>query len=118
VQQDAKRRNLDLRLVSFSIDPDNDTPPVLAKYASEYGADTTTWSFLTGDVKSVRATAEQGFKIAAQGSADPSKADFGITHGTQLVLVDGALRIRGYYSTSEDEPLRRIVDDAAKLAGR
>lgn len=115
VQLDAKSRGVQLRLVSFSVDPDNDTPEVLRRYAKEYGADTSTWSFVTGDAATIRRTAEQGFKIAAEGTADPSKADFGIMHGTQLVLVDRAQNIRGYYATNDDLALRRIVDDAARL---
>jgi protein SCO1 len=115
VQLDAKRRGVPLRLVSFSVDPDNDTPEVLKRYAAEYGADTSTWSFVTGDDATIRKTAEQGFKIAAEGKADPSKADFGIMHGTQLVLVDVKGKIRGYYATNDEQALRRIVDDAGRL---
>jgi protein SCO1/2 len=118
VQLDAKSRGVPLRLVSFSVDPDNDTPDVLRRYAADYGADTSTWSFVTGDARAIRKTAEQGFKVAAEGTADPSKADFGIMHGTQMVLVDRAGKIRGYYATNDDEALRRIVDDAARLASR
>ena len=116
VQLDAKHRGVPLRLASFSVDPDNDTPEVLRHYAAEYGADTSTWTFVTGDAAALRKTAEQGFKIAAEGTADPSKADFGIMHGTQLVLVDDAGKIRGYYATNDEQALRQIVTDAATLS--
>ncbi|HVU05039.1 MAG TPA: SCO family protein [Polyangiaceae bacterium] len=118
VQLDAKKRNLALRLVSFSIDPDNDTPEVLSKYAKEYDADTSTWTFATGNLADVQKTAEHGFKIAVEGTADPSKAGFGINHGTQLVLVDPELEIRGYYSTSDPAALTKVVEDAGTLAAR
>jgi protein SCO1/2 len=115
-QLDAARRGVPLHLVSFSVDPDNDTPDVLRRFAEQYGADLASWSFLTGDAALVKATAEKGFKIAAEGTADPGKADFGIAHGTQLVLVDGAQKIRGYYSTSEEGALGALVTDAARLS--
>jgi len=115
VQLDAAKKDVPLRLVSFSIDPDNDTPSVLREYAAQYGADLGSWSFATGDAKGIQATAEQGFKIAAEGKADPSKPDFGLSHGTQLVLVDPAEKIRGYYSTSDDKALSDLVTDAARL---
>lgn len=118
VQMDAKNRGVPLRLASFSVDPDNDTPEVLLRYASEYGADTSTWTFVTGDVGAIRKTAEQGFKVAAEGTADPAKADFGIMHGTQLVLVDQAGEIRGYYATNDEQALRKIVTDAATLTSK
>jgi protein SCO1/2 len=114
-QEEAKTRGVDLRLVSISIDPDNDTPEVLRRYAAQFGADLSTWSFVTGDAKTVQATAEQGFKIAVEGSADPSRPDFGLTHGTQLVLVDRGGKIRGYYATSEEQPMKDLLDDAARL---
>jgi protein SCO1 len=37
-----------IRLVSITIDPEHDTPAVLAEYAARYGA-TKGWSFLTGN---------------------------------------------------------------------
>lgn len=116
VQVDAKEAKVDLRLVSFSVDPDNDTPEVLRRYATEYGADLGTWSFLTGDSQAVKETAEKGFKIAVDRSPDPSKGDLGITHGTQLVLVDPNLRIRGYYTTADEQARKNLVDDARGLA--
>jgi protein SCO1/2 len=116
VQLDAAKKSVPLRLVSFSIDPDNDTPPVLRQYAAQYGADLGSWSFVTGDSAGVKTTAEQGFKIAAEGVADPTKPDFGLSHGTQLVLVDPAEKIRGYYSTSDDHALADLVTDAARLS--
>lgn len=116
IQVQAKEQQVDLRLVSFSVDPDNDTPEVLRRYATEYGADLATWSFVTGDSAAVRATAEKGLKIAVEGTPDPSKVDFGITHGTQLVLVDPELRIRGYYTTSDDQARKKLVSDAHGLA--
>lgn len=115
VQLDAAKRGVQLELVSFSIDPDNDTPEVLRKYAARYEADLATWTFVTGDAKGVKDTAERGFRIAAEGNADPSKPDFGINHGTQLVLVDRDQKIRGYYSSGEAEALGRLVTDAAGL---
>jgi len=116
LQVQAKEGHVDLRLVSFSVDPDNDSPEVLRRYATEYGADLATWSFVTGDVQAVRETAEKGLKIAVEGTADPSKADFGITHGTQLVLVDPDMKIRGYYTTADEQARRNLVNDARGLA--
>jgi protein SCO1/2 len=40
-------------LLSVTVDPDYDTPPVLAAYAKRWNADPRTWRFLTGDVSGV-----------------------------------------------------------------
>jgi protein SCO1/2 len=116
VQDAAKARGVQLDLVSFSVDPDNDKPEVLLRYAVEHGADLSTWSFLTGDFSAMRKTSEDGFKLAVAGGADPGRDHFGITHGSHLVLVDPTLSIRGYYRSSEAEALTRLVDDAARLS--
>ena len=39
----------DVRLVSLTVDPRTDTPPVLAKFANSFHADSHRWLFLTGD---------------------------------------------------------------------
>lgn len=102
-------------LVSFSVDPDNDTPPVLLAYAKQYGADLRTWSFLTGDLDTVKRTVVDGFKLALDGKADPGAENGGIIHGSHLVLVDRQLTIRGYYRTDDEDDMKQVLEDAARL---
>ena len=116
LQQAAAKAGVKLQLVSFSVDPDNDTPPVLEAYAVQHGADLASWRFLTGDLEVVRKTSEQGFKLALDGKATPGAEHFGLFHGSHLVLVDQAGQIRGYYRTSEDEQMTQLLNDAATLA--
>jgi protein SCO1/2 len=115
LQQSAASARVALELVSFSVDPDHDTPEVLRVYAQKYGADLGSWRFLTGDMEVVRRTSEQGFKLALDGKATPGAEHFGLFHGSHLVLVDGAGKIRGYYRTSEDEQMKQLLDDAKSL---
>lgn len=115
VQDRAKEQALDLQLVSFSVDPEHDTPEVLTSYAAEYGADLRSWTFLTGDYETIARTAEQGFKMGLSGRADPTAEHMGITHGSHLVLVDRQGVIRGYYRTKEDAELERLLTDAKRL---
>ena len=116
LQAEAKAREVPLRLVSISVDPENDTPEVLAEYAKKNGADTASWSFLTGDYDVVKKTSVDGFKMALEGKADPNADDFGILHGSHLVLVDRELRIRGYYRSKDDAEMARLIEDAARLS--
>ncbi len=102
-------------LVSFSVDPDNDTPPVLLEYAQRYSADLRTWSFLTGDLEVVKRTVVDGFKLALDGKADPGAENGGIIHGSHLVLVDRTLTIRGYYRTDDEDDMKRVLEDAGRL---
>ena len=115
IQDQAKARGIDVRLVSISVDPENDTPQVLRAYADKHGADPASWSFLTGDPTVIKRTSEQGFKSALEGKADANAADFGILHGSHLILVDRDLKIRGYYRTSDDSETTKLLEDAARL---
>lgn len=112
-----RARNLEpaLHLVSFSVDPEHDTPERLAEYARAHRASPRMWSFLTGPADAVRDTVERGLRVTmARDPDDPSPA--GITHGSHLVLVDGAARIRGYYDPDTPGDMDRVVRDAALLA--
>jgi protein SCO1/2 len=116
LQEQAGKDGVKLELVSFSVDPENDTPEVLSAYAKQYGANLETWRFLTGDLEVVRKTSEQGFKLALDGKPTPGADHLGLFHGSHLVLVDRTGTIRGYYRTSEDSQMTQILKDAALLA--
>ncbi len=60
----------DLRLVSITVDPEQDVPQVLAEYAAGFGADRDRWLFLTGEKKALYALAQEGFRLSAVDPAD------------------------------------------------
>ena len=102
-----------VHLVSFSVDPERDTPDVLARYAVRYGASPTKWSFLTGDLSSVEDAVVNGFKMTMDRQEGSSVFD--ITHGQRFVLVDPDMKIRGFYET--DKPgLDRLMKDVGLLS--
>jgi protein SCO1/2 len=86
-------------LLSISVDPDKDTPKVLAAYAKGLGVNDPRWNFLTGKKAAIKALVEGGFRLSAQPSElvadERGRPD--ILHSSKLVLVDGQGRIRGYY---------------------
>jgi len=57
----------DLELVSFSIDPERDTPRVLLRYAARFKADAKRWLFLTGGKKEIARLVED----SQQADKDP-----------------------------------------------
>jgi protein SCO1 len=86
-------------MVSFTVDPDFDQPPVLAHYAQRFGADTNRWWFLTGTKHQLYDAIVKGLKLVAT-STEPTNhvanVDMSL-HSTMLVVIDGYGRIRGYY---------------------
>jgi len=98
-----------VKLVSFTVDPKNDTPAVLAAYATRYRAEPGRWFFLTGEQASLETLCRNGFKL---GDVDGS-----LTHSTRFVLVDRHSRVRGFYSTSEDGAVPKLLHDIRTLSG-
>jgi len=104
---------MEVRLVSFSVDPENDTPKVLTEYARRYNADPNRWLFLTGKKAELFKLVREGFKLALDDTSGTEKEP--ITHSSRFVLIDKQGQIRGYYSMEEDDELTRIVRDAKSL---
>ncbi len=101
-------------LVSITVDPEYDTPPVLADYAKLWGADTSNWHFLTGPPEIVLQTVREGFKVTA--SREGSGTDMpDILHSTNFLLVDQEGRIRRIGHLDEEDLEPSLVADAAKL---
>jgi protein SCO1/2 len=105
-----------VHLVSFSVDPEHDKPPVLAAFASRYRADPARWKFLTGPPAAVRSAVEEGFRIAVDRGVELADGTPNIVHGTHFVLLDRQLRIRGYYDSDDTGRLDQLVADAEVLA--
>jgi protein SCO1/2 len=109
-------RDLDgVRLVSFTVDPERDTPEVLAAYARRYQADAGRWLFLTGPKEPLYRLVGEGFLLAVDDGGPQAGL---ITHSTRLVLVDQQARIRGYYDGAEPGTVEALLPDIrALLAG-
>ena len=97
----------DLKMVSFTVDPQRDTPPVLREYGKNYTADPSRWYFLTGDPKILDGLDRDSFKLGNVGSA--------MDHSTRFVLVDRKGQIRGYYGIATGDPVPSLADDARRL---
>lgn len=105
----------DLVLVSFSVDPDYDTPAVLTQYAGIFGVERSRWLFATGDKKLIYHIALDGFRLSAN-DADPA-TEMPILHSTKLALVDRRGAIRGYYDSSDEAALAQLVLDLKRVLG-
>ena len=88
-----------VQLVTFTVDPEDDTPAVLAKYADQYHADPNRWWFLTGPEKAIYSLIQNGFfQVVQDNRGQPAQeGQFTVTHSTQLVLIDAAGDVRGSY---------------------
>jgi len=102
----------DVHLVSFSVDPETDTPEVLRGYAEKLHAEPKRWDFLTGPKSAIYKLSHDGFKLAI---SDGSDAEGIPVHSTRMVLVDRQGQIRGYYEATEADAMTKLLADTNHL---
>ncbi len=118
VQQLLVDEDLDVPLVSFSVDPEHDTPEVLTEYGETFHADFDRWTFLTGEKQAIYDLILGGFKLAVSDGAispDGTPGPGIITHSTRFALIDREGNVRGYYHGEEPDVAQKIVPDAMRL---
>ncbi len=102
----------DVHLISFSVDPEKDTPQVLRGYAEKLQADPARWDFLTGPKSAIYNLSHDSFKLAVSDGSD----ERGIpVHSTRMVLVDRRGQIRGYYDATEADAVTKLLADTNHL---
>jgi protein SCO1/2 len=106
-----------VRLVSFSVDPANDTPETLRAYAQRFGAEPGRWLFATGERDQLHALIGKGFHLAVAERAPSENTDGEglITHSDRFVLIDRNLQIRGYYHGTDPESVQKLLQDLQEL---
>jgi protein SCO1 len=102
----------DVHLVSFSVDPDKDTPEVLHRYAESLQAEPDRWDFLTGPKSEIYKLSHDGFKLAISNGSDQQGLP---VHSTRIVLVDQHSQIRGYYDAVEADAITKLLADTNHL---
>jgi len=106
------------RLVSISVDPEHDRPPVLADYARGLGADPDRWWFLTGNQEEVYRLILDRFHIsvAKTDEEDRKKGAEAVSHSDRLVLVDRGNKVIGSFRSGEPDAVRALVSKARRKA--
>lgn len=97
-------------LLSFTTDPNRDTPAALRDYASRFEVDERTWRFLTGSEQAIRSVIVDGFRLEAEalppsgggheGHSMGQGDNYEVMHSGRIVLVDANGRIRAYYDSA------------------
>ena len=106
----------DVRMASFTVDPDRDTPAVLKAYAAANGADEKRWSFLTGTQKQMW-DLSTGMKLSVgPGDLAGGPAGMQVMHSSHFLLVDQAGRVRGVYDFKDAAYLKQLLADAKRLS--
>ena len=100
--QNQLKSNPEVKLLSFSVTPDIDTPDVLKKYAQEKGVDDSRWNLVSGNKKDIYYLARKSYLAVKTGKPEEL---YDMVHTENFILVDKNKRIRGFYDgTNLDQP--------------
>ncbi len=113
VKDDMKRVDTTfVQFLSFSIDPERDSFPVLKKYADKFGVNHDIWWMLTGPRKTIYDFAFEELKVDKYND-DPIDSSF--VHTSRFVLVDKDRVVRGFYNGLDDKDLAKLGNDLVLL---
>lgn len=104
--QNSLNSGIKFKILSFSLNPEHDSVPVLKSYADSYKANDTLWHFLQGDQDEIFDLGEHGFFTIVKGG-DGSFSG----HSDKFTLVDKSGNIRGFYKGTDSIQMQALVQD-------
>lgn len=113
LQEAVKDKDLDIEFVSFSVDPNNDSPEVLKQYQQQFTDDDTNWHMLTGYTqKEIETFAREEFNTIVQKPETFTQ----VIHGTNFYLVDTEGFIVNEYNYTDDSFINEIIKEVKKMS--
>lgn len=110
LQKELKDAGVDINIVSFTVDPEHDTPEVLKKYAEESGAN---WTFLTGyDFDDIKELSEESFQSALAGGG-PEGMEY--SHTTNFFLINSDDKIIKKYDGMSSNEVDKLISDVKTI---
>ena len=114
LQRMAAEQELNIKFLSFSVDPEIDDPATLKEFGDRFDANYSNWSFITGySQKYIEEYAMKNFKaIVAKPKNDPE-----VIHGTRMYLVnEEGVIVKNYDGL--DVPYEEILEHAQILLNK
>lgn len=112
----AFKNENDVRIFSFTVDPETDDIAQMKKYATSHQATSGKWHFLTGKKEDLYTLARKSFFVLKPAEAQnlgDAGSDF--IHTNNFVLIDKQLRIRGYYDGTSEKEVNQLISDIKRL---
>ena len=106
----------DIKLFSFTVDPETDSVEQMKRYAQSHDAIAGKWHFLTGEKSALYSLARKSFFVLKPAEAQnlgDAGSDF--IHTNNFVLIDKQLQIRGYYDGTSAKEVNQLISDIKRL---
>ena len=103
-------------IVSFSVDPEHDTPDALTTYGERFGATPSEWRFLTGDRQTIDDLLIGGFKVGRPPAVPRTPGGVPeIIHTNRFALIDAKGQVRAMLN-GEELDVQSFVEEVRRLA--
>jgi protein SCO1/2 len=114
--QQAIKGNSNVKILSFTVDPETDTVAQMKRYATSHHAVKGQWHFLTGQQEDLYHLARKSFFVLKPAEVQ-NQGDVGsdFIHTNNFVLVDQKKRIRGYYDGTSEKEVSELITDIKRL---
>jgi protein SCO1/2 len=114
--QETFKSNLDVQILSFTVDPEIDTVEQMKRYSQMHNANDKQWHFLTGKKEDLYQLARTSFFVLKPAEVE-NQGDAGsdFIHTNNFVLVDRKKQIRGFYDGTSDKEVDQMILDIQKL---
>lgn len=122
IQKRIRGLGQSVAMVSFTVDPETDTPEVLYKYARRHHANPHVWSFVTGPEEELYDLLVEGFRVpVGEKEVFDSPVEglhlYDIAHSERIVLVDSEGYVRNFYSI-DNISIDQLMIDLGLLVNR
>lgn len=108
------KNNPDFLILSHTVNPENDSVPVLKKYADSLGANANNWWFLYGSKTDLYKSARESYLLDdPQNSSKNIEEQF--LHTQFFALVDRQGRVRGIYDGIKKDEVDQLMIDIDEL---
>ena len=112
LQAVLKDKDIDMNFVSFSVDPEVDTPAVLKNYIANFTVDESNWHLLTGykqlEMEAFAREEFQTFVLKHESSTQ-------VIHGTNFYLLDSESYVLKEYNFSNESYQEELLADLGRL---
>ena len=113
----SKFEGTEVQLLSITVDPDHDTPAILADYAKRFSADPNRWWFATGPASEIQELIRERFKVGlvAASDADQKSGAEAFAHSDRLALIKDA-KVVGYFDSNDSKTVQALIERAKSLS--
>jgi protein SCO1/2 len=103
-----------VKLLSITVDPEDDTPETLAQYSQRFGADSNRWLFLTGERSQLYRLIGTSF-LAPDTTGAFNFMPGNFAHTERIAVVDAHGHLRGYFDGLNQNTPAAVVNEIATI---